>query len=67
MDEDEKYWMLEAMRRRGGRFVKTLALAWRLADNTNLKRLEDAFPEYKDHYLREGLKLRDKKENRWRE
>jgi len=34
----------------GGSFVKALAEAFYKADNINLKRLQNAFPDYWEHY-----------------
>jgi hypothetical protein len=43
--------IIEAMRKRGGSFVKALAETYVLADPDNRERIKEAFPEYWMHYL----------------
>lgn len=45
---------LEAMEKYGGSFVKNLVVSVRLADPVNLKRLQNAFPEYFEKYRKIG-------------
>ena len=40
----------EAMKRRGGSFVRTLGQLYPLGDVENRKKLQEAFPEYFEHY-----------------
>jgi hypothetical protein len=41
---------MRRMKRWGGSFVKALATAAELADDDNLKRIKEAFPEYWSRY-----------------
>lgn len=41
---------LAAMEKYGGSFVKIIALAAKVADSDNFKRLKTAFPEYWEKY-----------------
>jgi hypothetical protein len=56
------YWTLEAMRKFGGGFVKSLGHAGAQADKVNLERLKRAWPEYWAEYAHMGESLRRKKE-----
>lgn len=56
------YWTLEAMRKFGRGFVKQLGLAGAQADNDNLQRMKNAWPEYWKQYEGMGASLRKKKE-----
>ncbi len=47
---EEEMKTVEAMEKYGGDFVKALAQCFYRADNDNLKKLEDAFPEYLEEY-----------------
>lgn len=49
-EHDEMIDVTEAMLKWGGGFVKALAQAMRIADDDNLKKLKDAFPEYWKQY-----------------
>lgn len=60
MNENEKYWMMKAMRVYGGSFVKALAMAWMYADVFNWSRLEKAFPDYIKKYQEMGRRLEEK-------
>lgn len=46
----EDFQVFAAMERFGGRFVKSLAMAFRVADAENTRRLKLAFPEYWEEY-----------------
>lgn len=46
MTHDERLKVSGAMLQFGGSFVKALAAAWRLADESNSAKIEAAFPEY---------------------
>lgn len=50
VNHDEKLDMVDAMKRFGGSFVKALAECFILADDLNLAKLEQAFPEYVKQY-----------------
>lgn len=50
MDHDEKLDMVDSMKRFGGSFVKALAECFVLADDLNLAKLEQAFPELMKKY-----------------
>lgn len=39
-----------AMERHGGRFCASIAQTWRVADPTNKRRIEDAFPDLLNKY-----------------
>jgi len=47
--------VINAMRKRGGSFVKALAETYVLADPDNRERIKDAFPEYWMRYLQIAL------------
>lgn len=47
---DEDLAVIKAMRAYGGSFVQALAQAALLADENNLKRIKDAFPDYWKRY-----------------
>jgi len=51
MNIDDKSKAIRAMEEFGGSFVKTLALAWRLADPNNRTRIETTWPELFAHYF----------------
>ena len=50
MNPDEKYEMINNMRRFGGSFVKALAEAFARADQFNFVKLCTAFPQLVDKY-----------------
>jgi len=50
MTEEEKFKMIEAMRRYGGSFIKSLADCFMRADIINFEKLCRAFPEYVEEY-----------------
>lgn len=54
MKEDEKFQMMEAMRKYGGGFMQCLAECFQHADADNLQRLLKAFPEYVERYTAMG-------------
>jgi hypothetical protein len=51
--------VIEAMRKRGGSFVKSLAETYTFADTENRERIKDAFPEYWMRYLKIALDAPD--------
>lgn len=55
---DRDYWTAEAMIRTGGGFVKALGQAARLADDFNLVKLKNAFPDYWQNYQLRGQQLK---------
>lgn len=52
MNHDAKLQVIGAMLRYGGSFVKALATAWQLADDSNAAKIEAAFPDYIEKYRR---------------
>lgn len=54
---DRDWWTLEAMRRRGGSFVRALAEAAHRADDVNLNKMKEAWPEYFAEYEAHGAAL----------
>ena len=62
MIEDEKFWMLKAMRVYGGGFAKALGEAWIRADSGNSAKLEMAFPELVKQYVAMGKTLKERGE-----
>ena len=50
MNDDEKFFMLQAMRHYGGGFVSALSEAWARADATNAARLAASFPDITKDY-----------------
>lgn len=59
MDEEHNrdYWTLNAMAKYGGGFVKALAETARHADQNNLNRIKQAWPEYWKEYEHMGKSL----------
>ena len=47
---DERLAITEQMSMYGGSFAKALAKAWQVADSTNGRRVEEAFPELLEKY-----------------
>ena len=64
MTENEKHWMLRAMKVYGGSFVKNLSMAWMCADNANSDVSEKAFPSYVEKYLNMGKHLQEIEEDK---
>lgn len=58
MDWEYDYWTIEAMRKFGGSFVKTLAELASRADRQNLQKIKNAWPEYWEDYQEKGQTLR---------
>jgi len=54
---NETYYMIQAMKRWGGSFVKNLAFCFETADSDNMRRLFVAFPEYVEKYQTLGKTL----------
>lgn len=52
METDQDYKVVEAMKKYGGSFVKSLAECFVHADPVNINKLKGAFPEYWDQYSR---------------
>lgn len=48
---------IQAMIDHGGSFVRALAATWRVADDSNRARLQEAFPEVFQRYERLAEKL----------
>jgi len=46
----DKYYVILAMKKFGGSFVKSLAEAFRTADEKNFQKLKNCFPEYWSEY-----------------
>ena len=53
---DEELFVIEAMEKYGGSFVKSLAQCFRHADQNNFYKLKSAFPEYWDEYSEKSEK-----------
>lgn len=51
---DEKFAVMENMRKFGGGFVKALAEALARADHENTIKIKNAFPEYWEQYKNFG-------------
>ena len=60
MGYDEDWWTAEAMRRRGGSFVRALGEAFAHADTDNMRRIKEAWPEYWAKYSELGVAMREK-------
>ena len=58
--EDQSYWIVHAMETRGGSFIQALCCAYERADRTNAAKIENAFPEYFETYLRQGMQMKKK-------
>jgi len=52
LPEERKYEIVHQMRERGGSFAQALADAWFKADSENRAKLEAAFPQLFDSYIR---------------
>lgn len=52
--EEEKYFVVNAMKKYGGSFVKALGEALAHADIPNIEKIYLAFPEYWKQYLEMG-------------
>jgi len=50
MQTDQDHEVVEAMAKYGGSFVKSLAECFAHADEPNVNKLKNAFPEYWDQY-----------------
>ena len=59
---DEELYIVEAMERYGGSFVKQLAKCFYAADIHNILRLKIAFPEYWEEYSEFARKDKEKNE-----
>lgn len=59
MDYDTKLKMVRAMRIFGGSFVEALAECFLRADQYNLQKLIDAFPEYVKQYTEMAKRLEE--------
>ncbi len=53
--EEERLIVAEMMTRYGGSFCKALGEALYHADNNNMRRIKQAFPDYWKQYLEMGL------------
>lgn len=62
MNDEEKYWMGQAMETFGGSFVKALKRCMECADMYNLERLFTAFPEIVTKYREMGMTLKERHE-----
>lgn len=58
MENEQDYYVVEAMTAYGGGFVKALAEAARRADPENLARIKAAFPELWQEYGKDISRLR---------
>jgi hypothetical protein len=58
MTHDEKLEVIRAMQETGGSFVRLLGEAWLHADESNSKRIQDAFPDYIARYRAIGISNR---------
>ena len=56
------YWTIQAMKCGGGSFVQALGEAAQRADDDNLRRIKDAWPEYWEGYEKRGEQLRQQQE-----
>lgn len=63
MNDDTDFWTLEAMTTYGGSFVKKLAECARMADDENLQKIKDTWPEYWKQYEGMGQKLKGNQED----
>lgn len=52
MSYNDNIFVIEAMERYGGSFVKSLANAFKHADGNNFTKLKAAFPEYWEEYTK---------------
>ena len=64
IDEDKRIDIIENMEKYGGSFVKGLAQCIKSADNTNLKKIKDTFPEYIKQYASDNWRQKIKKMNK---
>jgi len=62
-ERDTGFWTIKAMRLYGGDFCKALAEACSRADDANLERIKDAFPELWEKYRAFGIMLKEKEYN----
>ena len=56
-EKNRDFWTLKAMAKYGGGFVKQLAMAGMQADDNNIRRIQNAWPEYWAEYEDIGKKL----------
>jgi len=56
---EKDYWIIEAMRKFGGGFVRALAEAASQADPENLSKIKSTWAKYWEDYEDRGRKLRD--------
>ena len=56
MIEDEKYIVIQYMKKYGGSFVQSLANCLEHADPINTQKMKDTFQEYWNEYLTIGIK-----------
>lgn len=59
---DEDYFVVEAMEKFGGSFVKALANMCRHADPINLQKIKRAWPEYWEEYTKMAAKIKQRNE-----
>ena len=57
--EEERLLVAEMMTRYGGSFCKALGETLYRADDNNMRRIKQAFPEYWKQYLEMGLQTKD--------
>lgn len=62
MKEITTYEVTQLMLKRGGSFIKSLAACWRCADESNKKKLEEAFSDYFDEYKKQAEEIQAEKE-----
>lgn len=55
---DRDWWTAEAMRQKGGGFVRALGNAYAHGDPDNARRIQEAWPEYWSKYEKTGEVLR---------
>jgi hypothetical protein len=56
----DDFYVIRAMAKYGGGFVKALSEAARAADDDNLRRIKKTWPEYWEKYTRFGRNLMEK-------